>query len=112
MTDRQHGASDSGTFDEKKGDCTHHNRIRHLALNLGRRVALGRRRQQALVVPLLALDAEAHDVALVEVEVCVVVAPDVDLFVVFAVRGLEVGPGLKSGALRIRWGGDMSIMPQ
>jgi hypothetical protein len=37
-------------------------------------------------VPFLVLDAEAHDVTLVEVELCVVVAPDVDLFVLFAVR--------------------------
>ena len=46
-------------------------------------------------MPLLALDAEAHDVALVEVEVCVVVAPDVDLFVVFAVWGLDWGSYVK-----------------
>jgi hypothetical protein len=37
-------------------------------------------------VPFLVLDAEAHDVTLVEVELCVVVAPDVDLFVLFAAR--------------------------
>ena len=36
-------------------------------------------------MPFLVLDAEAHDVTLVEVELRVVVAPDVDLFVLFAV---------------------------
>lgn len=36
-------------------------------------------------MPFLVLDAEAHGVTLVEVELCVVVAPDVDLFVLFAV---------------------------
>jgi hypothetical protein len=37
-------------------------------------------------VPFLALDAETHNVTLVEVELCVIVAPDVDLFVLFAVQ--------------------------
>ena len=45
-------------------------------------------------MPFLALDAEAHDVALVKVELCVVVAPDVDLFILFAVRK-SVGLGLE-----------------
>jgi hypothetical protein len=35
-------------------------------------------------VPFLALDPEAHNVAFVEVELCVIVPPDVDLFVLFA----------------------------
>jgi hypothetical protein len=42
-------------------------------------------------VPVFALDPEAYDVALVEVELCVVVAPDVDLFVFFAVQVSDGG---------------------
>lgn len=45
-------------------------------------------------MPFLALDAEAHNVALVEVELCVIVAPDVDLLVLFAVRK-SVGAGVE-----------------
>jgi hypothetical protein len=42
-------------------------------------------------MPFLALDAEAHNVAFVEVELCVVVAPDVDLFVFFTEQESEGG---------------------
>lgn len=42
-------------------------------------------------MPFLALDAEAHNVAFVEVELCVIVPPDVDLFVLFAVVLLDEG---------------------
>lgn len=43
-------------------------------------------------MPFLALDAETHNVALVEVELCIIIAPDVNLFVLFAVRkSVEVG---------------------
>ena len=45
-------------------------------------------------MPFLALDAEAHNVTFVEVELCVIVAPDVDLFVLFAVRK-SVGVGVE-----------------
>ena len=45
-------------------------------------------------MPFLALNTETHSVALVEVELCVIVAPDVDLFVLFAVRkSVKVGVG-------------------
>lgn len=47
-------------------------------------------------MPFLALDAEAHNVALVEVELCVIVVPDVDLLVLFAVRK-SVGAGWNIG---------------
>lgn len=40
-------------------------------------------------MPFLALDAEAHNVAFVEVELCVVIPPDVDLFALFTVVVLE-----------------------
>ena len=44
-------------------------------------------------MPFLALDAETHSVTLVKVELCVIVAPDVDLFVLFAVRKSVGGGG-------------------
>ena len=47
-------------------------------------------------MPFLVLDAKAHDVTLVEVELCVVVAPDVDLFILFAERK-SVGLGWNIG---------------
>lgn len=40
-------------------------------------------------MPFLTLDPEAHNVAFVEVELCVIVPPDVDLFVLFAAVLLE-----------------------
>ena len=44
-------------------------------------------------MPFLALDAESHNVTLVKVELCIIVAPDVDLFVLFAVRKSVGGDG-------------------
>jgi hypothetical protein len=65
---------------------TYHNGVRHFFLDLARRVAFRGWRQETLVVPFLVLDAKAHNVALVEEQLCVIVAPDVDLFILFAVR--------------------------
>jgi hypothetical protein len=51
-------------------------------------------------VPFLALDAETYNVALVEVELCLIVAPDVDLLVLFAVQKLVRGLEYR---LLLRW---------
>jgi hypothetical protein len=69
----------------------YHNGVRHFFLNLARRVAFRGRRQEALVVPFFVLDAKAHNVALVKIQLCVIVAPDVDLFVLFTVQESEGG---------------------
>ena len=51
-------------------------------------------------MPFLALDTETYNVTLVEVELCVIVAPDVDLLILFALQKLARGVEYR---LLLRW---------
>lgn len=67
---------------------TYHNAVRRLALGSLFRIALSRRRLRRLGVPDLVLDAEAHDLVVVEEQLCAVFGrPDPYSFCVVAEEG-------------------------